>query len=175
MGNQLFGIYGYDGQDIGQRYLPASYGQAYGNTGFQQAQGTDVGNLLCRAGTMNVFTVNLGYRVIDGIDYYYGYFTLLSDGITSGSISPNTLLGYTITGFYNGFTRPNSLRFIIKILNDQQPWTGLNVTFLDDNTTWNMPRYQRFYGFYSRELSDYILKRRYEQGIRQVQARITVY
>ena len=124
---------------------------------------------------MNVFTVNLGYRVIDGIDYYYGYWTSVSDGITFGSIFPNTLFGYTITQFRNSFVRPNRITFFISFSNNQQPWSGLNVTFLDDNTTWNMPKYQRVYGFYSNTLSDHILKRRYEQGIRQVQARITVY
>lgn len=144
-------------------------------TGFQASDGGDVGYKLCKAGTRSVYTVTIGYKVIDGIDFYYGFVTLSGVG-TIGGISPNTLFGYTIAGFYTGFVRPNRISFYIN-LNSQRPWTGLNVTFLDDNTTWNMPKYSGapIYGFFSDDLSDHILKRRYEQGIRQVQVRITVY
>lgn len=49
-GNQLLYIYAQDGQDIGQRYYNVSEGSAYGATGMLASSGTDVGQLLCKAG-----------------------------------------------------------------------------------------------------------------------------
>ena len=92
-GNQLFGIYANDGQDIGQRYYNVSDGNAYGATGFQASDGGDVGYKLCKAGTRNIFTMNVGRY--GGGAAYYGY----SQRLGIGSLSPNTLYGYTITDY----------------------------------------------------------------------------
>lgn len=54
-GTQLLYTYANNGADIGQRYLPASSGSAYGNTGFYNPSGTDVGNLLCKAGSNIIY------------------------------------------------------------------------------------------------------------------------
>lgn len=50
-GTQLFYIYTNSGQDVGQRYLPASAGTAYGTINYRNSSGTDIGNLLCKIGT----------------------------------------------------------------------------------------------------------------------------
>lgn len=50
-GTQLCYIYTQDGQDIGQRYLPASQGTPGSSTGFINSYGSDVGPLLCLLGT----------------------------------------------------------------------------------------------------------------------------
>lgn len=50
-GTQLFYIYTNAGVDVGQRYLPASSGTAYGTTNWKNASGTDVGTLLCKIET----------------------------------------------------------------------------------------------------------------------------
>lgn len=92
-GNQLFGIYGYDGQDIGQRYYNVSDGNAYGATGFQASDGGDVGYKLCRAGTRNIFTMTIGHH--RGSPAAFGY----SSSLGIGSLSPNILQGYTIAEF----------------------------------------------------------------------------
>ena len=81
-GTQLLYTYANNGADIGQRYLPASSGSAYGNTGFYNPSGTDVGNLLCKAGTnyhvtMTVghYTVNSHYTTGSGENIQYHYYS----------------------------------------------------------------------------------------------------
>jgi hypothetical protein len=72
-GTQLLYTYGSNGQDIGQRYLPASSGSAYGSTGFYNPSGTDVGNLLCKAGSNYHITMTVGCYVISSKVSSYGY------------------------------------------------------------------------------------------------------
>lgn len=73
-GTQLLYIYASNGADIGQRYLPVSSGSAYGTTGFKNPSGTDVGNLLCKAGTNYHVTMTVGYKAKSGLHKaQYGY------------------------------------------------------------------------------------------------------
>ena len=113
-GTQLFGIYGSDGQDIGQRYLPSSRGQAYGATGFQQAQGSDVGNLLCKAGTNDLFTLVIGKQDNGPYEPTFGF----EEG-KYGSLSPQYFLGYKIIALHGK---------VLQFEGYVQPWPVLYMT-----------------------------------------------
>ena len=88
-GTQLLYTYGSDGQDIGQRYLPASSGSAYGSTGFYNPSGTDVGNLLCKAGTNYHVTLTIGSQTVksyystgsgENVTYHYYNYNMYGFG-----------------------------------------------------------------------------------------------
>lgn len=95
-GNQLLYIYAQDGQDIGQRYYNVSEGSAYGATGMLASSGTDVGQLLCKAGTRDDGSVVI-YTGAQG--FFSGWSTLNSGFLKAyGSISriPYWLVGGTV-------------------------------------------------------------------------------
>lgn len=70
-GTQLFYIYTNAGTDIGQRYLPASSGSAYGTTNFKNSSGTDVGTLLCKYGTSSAGISWVATLTLSGSTYTF--------------------------------------------------------------------------------------------------------
>lgn len=73
-GNQLFYTYANNGQDVGQRYLPASEGDPAGNVGFLNSSGQDIGPKLCLTGTDGFYlTLDIanGNDPYGEIDYYF--------------------------------------------------------------------------------------------------------
>lgn len=133
-GNQLFGIYGIDGQDVGQRYYNVSEGSAYGNTGFLASDGGDVGYKLCRAGSYHVFTMTVGRKALSG-NLYYGY----AEG-RYGTLSPDVLNGYRIRNI-GGKTD----RFDIQLFNYAMPWRRIILTLLNNSTTYIFVQSGNFY------------------------------
>lgn len=135
-GNQLFGIYGYDGQDIGQRYYNVSDGNAYGVTGFQASDGGDVGYKLCKAGTRNIFTMTIGRY--GGSPALYGY----SPRLGIGSLSPNILQGYTIAEYREN---TDDGRDYLLLSGNVCPWSKIIVQIIGEASTRELVSNGRYY------------------------------
>ena len=133
-GNQLFGIYSTDGQDIGQRYYNISEGSPYGNTGFLASDGGDIGYKLCKAGTYHVFTMTVGMFVASGV-LQYGYY----EG-NCGALSPNVLNGYKI---WYILSRDSHLSF--SLASYVMPWGHIRLTLLNNNSVYTFAEEANYY------------------------------
>lgn len=132
-GNQLFGIYANDGQDIGQRYYSASEGSAYSNTGFLASDGGDVGYKLCKAGTYHVFNLTVSSLVSRQYGYYEGQ---------GGALSPNVLNGYRIAGITS-----KSDRVSLFLANNAMPWDHARITLINDGRVYTLRTAGNYYYF----------------------------
>lgn len=130
-GNQLFGIYGIDGQDVGQRYYNVSEGSAYGNTGFLASDGGDVGYKLCRAGSYHVFNLTVGYLARGQNGYYEGQ---------GGALSPNVLNGYRIAGIFSEEDQVS-----VQPANNAMPWGHVRITIINDGRIYTLRTAGNFY------------------------------
>ena len=123
-GNQLFGIYGIDGQDVGQRYYNVSEGSAYGNTAFLASDGGDIGYKLCKAGSYHVFNLTVGFIVSRQYGYYEGQ---------GGALSPNVLNGYRIAGITSKADRVS-----LFLANNAMPWDHARITIINDGRVYTL-------------------------------------
>ena len=108
-GNQLLYIYADDGQDIGQKFLPASQGEPGDATGFFNDTNTDVGPLLCAKGSNNIFTLEIvsSDSYCCRHDSETGRCTM--SGYLSGSCISTNTQWYNRTGSLKGSISPNVL------------------------------------------------------------------
>lgn len=130
-GNQLFGIYGIDGQDVGQRYYNVSEGSAYGNTGFLASDGGDVGYKLCKVGSYHVFNFTVDFLISGLYGYYEGQ---------GGALSPNVLNGYRIAGIGSRYDRVS-----LYLANNAMPWDYVRITIINDGRVYTLHTAANYY------------------------------